>query len=165
MQNNCLPTSINKLINSADSADHRPNVEIFAVPTHSDRLRRRRIGAVIPQPSDQVAHRNRQGSPGRRPPAFDAEDYQAPNVIERSFNTVKQWRSLATRYDKPAVIYPAQLQSCAPSPSRCTIYQTRPSRTALALAFSSYLLAIAPSFPQERVHETRDDSLWARRPV
>lgn len=71
------------------------------------RLRRRRIGAVIPEPSDQVAHRKRRGSRGGRPPAFDAEDYKARNVIERSFNTVKQWRGLATRYDKLAIIYRA----------------------------------------------------------
>lgn len=71
------------------------------------RLRRRRIGAVIPEPSDQVAHRKRRGSRGGRPPAFDAEDYKARNVIERSFNTVKQWRGLATRYDKLAVVYRA----------------------------------------------------------
>lgn len=71
------------------------------------RLRRRRIGVVIPEPSDQVAHRKRRGSHGGRPPAFDAEDYKARNVIERSFNTVKQWRGLATRYDKLAIIYRA----------------------------------------------------------
>jgi hypothetical protein len=27
------------------------------------------------------------------------------NVIERGFNTVKQWRGLATRYDKLAIVY------------------------------------------------------------
>ncbi len=70
-------------------------------------LRRRRIVAVIPEPSDQVAHRKRRGSRGGRPPAFDAEDYKHRNVIERSFNVIKQWRGLATRYDKLATVYRA----------------------------------------------------------
>jgi transposase len=62
-------------------------------------LRRRRIGAAIPEPSDQIAHRKRRGSAGGRPPAFDAADYKGRNVVERNFNDVKQWRGLATRYD------------------------------------------------------------------
>jgi putative transposase len=70
-------------------------------------LRRRRIVAVIPEPSDQVAHRKRRGSRGGRPPAFDAEDYKRRNVIERNFNVIKQWRGLATRYDKLAIVYRA----------------------------------------------------------
>lgn len=68
-------------------------------------LRSRRIRAVIPQPSDQIAHRKRRGSAGGRPPAFDATTYQGRNVIERSFNDHKQWRGLATRYDKLATVY------------------------------------------------------------
>src|SRR5262249_46223656 len=68
-------------------------------------LRRRRIVAVIPEPSDQIAHRQRRGPRGGRPPAFDAQDYKGRNVIERSFNRVKQWRGLATRYDNLAIVY------------------------------------------------------------
>jgi transposase len=68
-------------------------------------LRRRGIVAVIPEPSDQIAHRKRRGAHGGRPPAFDAEDYKGRNVVERNFNTVKQWRGLATRYDKLALVY------------------------------------------------------------
>lgn len=70
-------------------------------------LRRRGIVAVIPEPSDQIAHRKRRGARGGRPPAFDAEDYKGRNVIERNFNVVKQWRGLATRYDKLAIVYRA----------------------------------------------------------
>jgi putative transposase len=58
-------------------------------------LRRRGITAVIPLPSDQIAHRKRRGSRGGRPSAFDAADYKGRNVIERGFNVVKQWRGLA----------------------------------------------------------------------
>jgi transposase len=68
-------------------------------------LRRRGIAAVIPEPSDQIAHRKRRGSHGGRPPAFDALDYKGRNVIERGFNNTKQWRGLATRYDKLAIVY------------------------------------------------------------
>ena len=67
-----------------------------AIRTH---LRDRGIAAVIPQPADQIGHRKRRGSTGGRPPAFDKEDYKRRNVVERNFNTFKQWRALATRYD------------------------------------------------------------------
>ncbi|MBK5239195.1 MAG: transposase [Actinomycetales bacterium] len=47
-----------------------------------------------------------EGTPaGGRPPAFDAEDYKGRNVVERSFNDQKQWRGIATRYDKLAITY------------------------------------------------------------
>jgi len=70
-------------------------------------LRRRGITTVIPEPSDQIAHRKRRGPRAGRPPAFDAADYKWRNVIERGFNSVKQWRGLATRYDKLAITYRA----------------------------------------------------------
>jgi transposase len=70
-------------------------------------LRRRGIAAVIPRPSDQIAHRKRRGPRGGRPTAFDAADYKGRNVIERGFNIIKQWRGLATRYDKLATVYRA----------------------------------------------------------
>ena len=68
-------------------------------------LRARRVKTVIPQPSDQIANRVRRGSRGGRPPAFDSLAYKGRNVIERSFNDHKQWRGLATRYDKLAAVY------------------------------------------------------------
>ena len=60
---------------------------------------------MIPEPTDQIRNRTRRGSRGGRPPAFDAQSYRGRNVVERSFNTVKQWRGLATRYDKLAIVY------------------------------------------------------------
>jgi transposase len=69
------------------------------------RLRARSIQAVIPEPRDQQAHRKRRGRKGGRPVSYDAEAYKGRNVVERSFNALKQWRGLATRYDKLAVIY------------------------------------------------------------
>lgn len=70
-------------------------------------LRRRAITAVIPEKSDQIAARKRRGSKGARPPLFDADAYRGRNVVERSFALAKQWRGLATRYDKLAITYRA----------------------------------------------------------
>ena len=70
-------------------------------------LRARGIKAVIPEPSDQQGHRKRRGSRGGRPVGLDAADYKNRNVIERSFCDLKQWRALATRYDKHAIVYRA----------------------------------------------------------
>lgn len=53
----------------------------------------------IPQPSDQAANRKRRGRLGGRPP--------------RCINRLKQWRGLATRYDKTATIYLAGLRLAA----------------------------------------------------
>jgi transposase len=72
-----------------------------------DYLRSRGIRAVIPEKKDQVATRKKRGSKGGRPPAFDAGAYRNRNVVERSFAYVKQWRGLATRYDKLAITYRA----------------------------------------------------------
>ncbi len=60
---------------------------------------------VIPQKKNEIASRKKKGSKGGRPPAFDAEAYKGRNVVERSFNDHKQWRGIATRYDKHAAIY------------------------------------------------------------
>jgi transposase len=68
-------------------------------------LRARGITAVIPEPRDQQAHRKRRGRKGGRPVGCDPDAYKGRNVVERSFNTLKNWRGLATRYDKLAVIY------------------------------------------------------------
>lgn len=68
-------------------------------------LRARRIRVVIPERSDQQRHRRTRGSAGGRPVDFDAETYRDRNVIERSYNQLKQWRGLATRYDKLAVVF------------------------------------------------------------
>ncbi len=54
-------------------------------------LRAQGVRAVIPQPSDRIAHRKRRGSAGGRPPRFDSLAYKGRNVIERSFNDDKQW--------------------------------------------------------------------------
>jgi transposase len=68
-------------------------------------LRSRGIVAVVPEPSDQIGHRQRRGSRGGRPVTYDREAYRGRNVVERSFNVFKNWRGLATRYDKLATTY------------------------------------------------------------
>ena len=72
-------------------------------------LRARGITAVIAEPADQAGHRKRRGSTGGRPPAFDPARYKDRNVVERSYQAIKQWRALATRYDKLAITYRAGL--------------------------------------------------------
>ena len=58
-----------------------------------------------PEPSDHIGHRLRRGSRGGRPVSYDRDLYKHRNVIERGFNAFKQWRGLASRYDKLAVNY------------------------------------------------------------
>lgn len=70
-------------------------------------LRHRGIGHTIPERADQITGRARRGSRGGRPPPFDREIYKRRNVIERCFNRLKQFRALATRYDKTATSYTA----------------------------------------------------------
>jgi transposase len=64
---------------------------------------------VIPTPAGQQANRLRCGSRGGRPPAFDREAYKQRNTVERCINRLKQWRGIATRYEKTATIYLAGL--------------------------------------------------------
>ncbi|RKT54877.1 transposase [Saccharothrix australiensis] len=70
-------------------------------------LRGRGIRHTIPERVDQVNGRLNRGSRGGRPPAFDRRTYRLRNVVERCFNRLKQWRGLATRYDKTQESYQA----------------------------------------------------------
>ncbi|EZP42993.1 putative Transposase, IS4 family [Micrococcus luteus] len=75
-----------------------------AIGTH---LRARGLKTVIPEPADQQGHRSRRGSAGGRPVGLDADAYKGRNLIERQYAHLKQWRGLATRYDKYAIVYRA----------------------------------------------------------
>lgn len=70
-------------------------------------LRGRGIQAVIPERADQKANRLRRGRAGGRPPAFDRKLYKARNAVERCFGRLKQFRAIATRFDKLAARYKA----------------------------------------------------------
>jgi putative transposase len=77
----------------------------YSHPSTRSELRSRRIKHTIPERKDQIARRKAKGSAGGRPPAFDAALYGLRNTVERGFNRLKQWRGVATRYDKYALTY------------------------------------------------------------
>jgi transposase len=72
-------------------------------------LRRRHIKAVIPEKADQAANRKKKGRRGGRPVSHDTELYKDRNTVERCINKFKEWRGLATRYDKTPESYKAGL--------------------------------------------------------
>ena len=76
-------------------------------------LRRRGIAHTSPKPRDQATNRRRKGSAGGRPVGFDADRYIRRNAVERGFCQIKQWRGLATRYDKHARNYAGALNLAA----------------------------------------------------
>ena len=70
----------------------------YSSPTARGRIRRRGIRPVIPTKSNEP-----------RDPAFDREAYRERNRIERLINRLKQFRRIATRYEKRAINYLAML--------------------------------------------------------
>jgi transposase len=63
-------------------------------------LQRRGIQAVIPP------RRTHRTQPKRgRPVSYDRSKYRGRNVVERCVGWLKEWRSVATRFDKLAVNY------------------------------------------------------------
>jgi putative transposase len=93
------------------TGDHdRGRVHLLADKAYSHsstrlELRRQRIRHTIPERSDQVQFRAAKGSRGGRPPSFDSDRYAQRNTIERAFGRMKQWRGVASRYDKYALTY------------------------------------------------------------
>ncbi|MDF9813960.1 transposase [Streptomyces sp. SPB162] len=75
-------------------------------------LRIRGIKAVIPEKADQAANRKKRGSAGGRPVSHDAELYKDRNTVERCINRLRNWRGIATRYDKTPQSYEAGLHLC-----------------------------------------------------
>jgi transposase len=68
-------------------------------------LRRRGIQAVIPVKEDQKKNRRARGRCGGRPPAFDLRRYKERDTVERCVSKLKQFRAVATRYDKRDFMY------------------------------------------------------------
>lgn len=77
----------------------------YSYPRCRRLLRQRGIRALIPERQDQRAARQRKGRAGGRPVSFDKPGYAQRNVVERGFARFKQWRRIATRYDKLASSY------------------------------------------------------------
>ncbi len=70
----------------------------YSSPTIRRYLKERRIGAVIPTKADQAPD-----------PTFDRAAYRERNVVERTINRLKQFRRVATRYEKRAANYLAMV--------------------------------------------------------
>jgi putative transposase len=97
------------LLDTLAETGHRPahllGDKAYSHPCTRRELRRRRLRHTIPERRDQVERRQAKGSAGGRPPKFDANLYRQRNTVERSFGRFKQWRGIATRYDKYAHTY------------------------------------------------------------
>lgn len=74
----------------------------YSSPTVRQYLKGRRIRAVIPTKADDAPD-----------PSFDRDAYRERNVVERLINRLKQWRRIATRYEKSAASYEAMLTLAA----------------------------------------------------
>jgi transposase len=85
----------------------------YSYPRCRKALRRRKIRHVIPERKDQKQQRQKKGSRGGRPPRFEKELYRQRNWVERCVNRLKQWRRIATRYEKRAQNYLALLTIAA----------------------------------------------------
>jgi transposase len=70
----------------------------YSSPTARRRLRQRRISPGIPTRKDQCSQ-----------PNFDREAYRERNKVERLINRLKQFRRIATRYEKRAANYLAMV--------------------------------------------------------
>jgi transposase len=66
----------------------------YSSPAVRRYLKGRGIGAVIPTKADEAPN-----------PTFDRLAYRERNVVERTINRLKQYRRIATRYEKRAVNY------------------------------------------------------------
>lgn len=68
-------------------------------------LRQRGVQHTIPEKSDSQAARRRKGSRGGRPPSFDQDRYKKRNTVERAINKLKNYRAVASRYDKRGYVF------------------------------------------------------------
>ena len=74
----------------------------YSSPAVRRYLKGRGIGAVIPTKANDAPDS-----------AFDRAAYRERNVVERLINRLKQWRRVATRYEKRAANYLAMLTIAA----------------------------------------------------
>ncbi len=72
----------------------------YSYPACRTLLRRRGQKHLIPERRDQREQRQKKGQKGGRPVVFVVSDYAKRNVVERCILRLKQWRRVATRYEK-----------------------------------------------------------------
>jgi len=72
----------------------------YGARKYRQQLRSRKIIPVCPEREDAKKARLKKGSQGGRPPKFDAEAYKGRHVVENNINRFKDFRALATRYEK-----------------------------------------------------------------
>jgi transposase len=87
--------------------DHLTADKAYGSRANRRSLRARSIPHTISERADVQASRARKGSRGGRPPNFNARRYKDRNKIERGFGRRKQFRAVATRYDKLRTRYEA----------------------------------------------------------
>jgi transposase len=74
----------------------------YSSPAVRRYLKGRRIGVVIPTKANEEPD-----------PTFDRAAYRERNVVERTINWLKQFRRVATRYEKCATYYAAMVTLAA----------------------------------------------------
>jgi transposase len=89
--------------------DHLTGDKAYSSRANRAALRARRIRHTIPERDDQTANRARRGARGGRPPAFDRARSRNRNQVERLMTRRKQFRAVATRFDKLAARYQATI--------------------------------------------------------
>ena len=72
----------------------------YGARAYRQQLRKLHIRVVCPERKDHQDARLRRGSRGCRPPAFDPVAYRDRNTVERLVNRLKDFRAIATRYEK-----------------------------------------------------------------
>ena len=74
----------------------------YSYPRIRQWLHHHQIGAVIPRRVDQIARDGRV--------AFDRDIYRRRNVVERCIGWLKEFRRIATRFDKLAISFLAMVK-------------------------------------------------------
>lgn len=77
----------------------------YSYPRCRKALRRRGQKHLIPERRDQREQRQKRGQRGGRPVVFVQATYAKRNVVERCILRLKQFRRVATRYEKRASHY------------------------------------------------------------